>query len=129
MPAHRPRETQNAIASILEGRGLTLVEASERGPDRGVDILAGSGPMGLDAPRVVVQVKTGQAGVDEYRALRGVVENLPADHGLLVAWGGFKGTVRQEACPTFFAVRMWDADGLIDELFAVYEQMSPRGAV
>lgn len=109
------------VRTVLRAQGFSYVEASEPGPDGGVDILAGSGPMGLDSPRLVVQVKTGQAGVDEFRALRGVVEAFRGNQGLLVTWRGFKGRVRAEARQSFFAARLWDADDLLDELFRVYE--------
>lgn len=111
------------VAAILEAQGFSSVSPSEPGPDGGVDILAGSGVLGLDSPRLVVQVKTGQAGVDEFRALRGVVESFRADQGLLVAWRGFKGKVRQEARQSYFAARLWDAEDLLDELFSIYGEL------
>lgn len=111
------------VAAVLEAKGYT-VSVSPPGPDRGVDILAGSGPLGLDHPRLAVQVKTGQAGVDEFRALRGVVEDFRADQGLLVAWGGFRGNVRTEARHSYFTVRLWDASGLLEELVDVYGELS-----
>lgn len=46
-----------------------------------------------------------------------------ASQALLVAWGGFKGTVRQEARKAHFSVRLWDADSLLDALFETYEQL------
>lgn len=112
------------VAAVLKGQGFSSVHASPPGPDGGVDILAGSGPMGLDAPRLVAQVKTGQAGVDELRALRGVVENFRGDQGLLVAWGGFKGKVRAEAARSYFVARIWDAEDLLEALFSVYDRLS-----
>lgn len=111
------------VAVVLKAQGFTAPSVSPPGADRGVDILAGSGPMGLGSPRLAVQVKSGQAGVDEFRALRGVVEDFRADQGLLVAWGGFKGRVRTEARQAFFTIRLWDAEELLDELFSVYEQL------
>jgi restriction system protein len=116
-------ELARLVAVILEALGYTGVESSPPGRDGGVDILAGSGALGLDAPRIVVQVKTGQAGIEEYRALRGLVENFRAEQGLLVAWRGFKGTVQQEARQSYFATRLWDAEDLMDELFSVYERL------
>jgi restriction system protein len=79
--------------------------------------------MGLDSPRLAAQIKTGQAGVDEFRALKGVMENFRADQGLLVAWRGFKGTVRNEARSSFFSVRLWDATQVLDALYEVYERL------
>ena len=111
------------VGEVLAARGYSSVSVSPPGADRGVDILAGSGPLGLGQPRLAVQVKTGQAGVDEYRALRGVMEHFRADQGLLVAWSGFKGTVRQEARTSHFSIRLWDADELLDELFNAYDAL------
>ncbi len=110
------------VAAILQGQGY-VVATSAPGADRGVDILAGSGPLGLNRPHLAVQVKTGQAGVDEFRALKGVMEGFRAEQGLLVAWAGFKGTVRDEARHSHFTVRLWDASEMLAELFTVYERL------
>jgi restriction system protein len=72
---------------------------------------------------VVVQVKTGQAGIEEFRSLRGLVTSLAADQGLLVAWRGFKGTVRVEAKQDYFRMRLWDAEDLLTALFSVYDRL------
>lgn len=65
------------IAARLKGHGLTrLVDAilraqgyttyrSQEGPDGGVDILAGSGPLGFGSPRMCVQVKSGDGLIDQ----------------------------------------------------------------
>jgi restriction system protein len=111
------------IAAVLAARGLVTSE-SPPGPDRGVDILAGAGPLGLDPPRLAVQVKKGTAGVDEFRSLRGVMENFRAEQGLLVAWGGFRGKVLEEARHAHFSTRLWDADDVLDEVFSTYDKLS-----
>ncbi len=115
-------ELARLVGALLEAQGFS-VSVSEPGPDRGVDILAGSGALGLDRPRVVVQVKTGQADVGEVRALHGVMTRFNADQGLLVAWGGFRGTARSEARDSYFTLRLWDAEDLLDQLFDVYERL------
>lgn len=112
------------VAEVLGAQGFTVVSQSPPGADRGVDVLAGVGPLGMDAPRLAVQVKTGQAGVPEFRQLRGTMADFDADQGLLVAWAGFKGTVRTEARTSHFAVRLWDAKDLLDQVFANYDQLS-----
>jgi restriction system protein len=111
------------VGALLRAQGLH-VQVSPPGADQGVDIRAGAGPMGLDSPRVLVQVKTGQAGIDEFRALRGLVSAQGADQGLLVAWGGFKGTVLAEAKHDYFMIRLWDAEDLLEALFLVYDRLS-----
>lgn len=110
------------VGAILEAQGF-VVTVSPPGADKGVDILAGSGPLGLDTPKVVVQVKTGQAGFEEFRSLRGLVTSLSADQGLLVAWAGFKGTVRTEARMEYFRMSLWDSEDLIDSLLNIYGRL------
>jgi restriction system protein len=110
------------VGAIFEARGFT-VTVSPPGPDGGVDLLMGSGPTGLESPRVVGQVKTGQADLDQYRSIFGLKESMKADQGLLVAWGGFKKTVRKEARGQHFAMLLWDADDLIDALFDSYGEI------
>lgn len=80
----------------------------------------------MDAPRLAVQVKTGQAGVEELRQLRGTMAHFSAEQGLLVAWGGFKGAVRAEARTSHFSVRLWDAQQLLDQVFDHYDKLTPE---
>ena len=107
------------VGAIFEARGFT-VTVSPPGPDGGVDLLMGSGPTGRESPRVVAQIKTGQAGIDQYRSIFGLKESMQADQGLLVAWGGFKGHARREAQAQPFSMLLWDADDLLDALFEAY---------
>lgn len=109
------------VDAVLQAQGYTTF-ASPPGADGGVDILAGAGAMGFDSPRMVVQVKSADSSVDSgvLRELQGIMQGHGAQQGLLVSWGGFKGNVRQEARRSFFSVRLWDQDALIDAVLAVY---------
>lgn len=110
------------IDAILVAEGFhTFV--SPPGPDGGVDILAGSGPLGFDEPRLCVQVKTGEADAPMLRDLQGTMRNVGASQGLFVAWAGFKKTARDEERRTFFDVRLWDSDDVIERLTAVYDRL------
>ena len=77
------------VAAVLEAQGYKA-RLSPPGPDGGVDILAGSGPLGFDAPRMVVQVKSQDSPVDVrlLRELAGVMGRFRADHALLGRVGG-----------------------------------------
>jgi restriction system protein len=55
--------------------------------------------------------------------LPGLLTALLADQGLLVAWRGFKGTVRVEAKQDYFKMRLWDAEDLLTALFSVYDRL------
>lgn len=112
------------VGAVLEAQGYK-VQISPEGADGGVDILAGYGPMGFDSPRLVVQVKSGDAPIDVkvVRELQGVMENFGAERGLIVAWGGYKGSVPREAARLFFKLRLWDADDLVKAVLAHYEKL------
>lgn len=77
------------------------------------------GPMGFELPRRCVQGKSSDASEDvkALRELQGVMKQLGAGHGLLVAWGGIKRTVDREALCQFFEIRAWDPNDVIDALF------------
>jgi len=112
------------VAAVLRAQGYHAF-ASPAGPDGGVDIVAGGGPMGFDQPRLCVQVKSGASPVDVsvLRELQGVMKNFAAEQGLLVSWGGFKDSVHREGRRVFFEIRLWDSDRLIDALLANYEKL------
>ena len=118
-------EFTRLVAEVLRAQGYSTYVAMP-GPDGGVDILAGRGPMGFDAPRLCVQVKSGRdpENVNTLRELQGVMKNFGAQQGLLVSWGGFKDTVYKEARTLFFDLRLWDADRFIQALLDSYDQLS-----
>lgn len=111
------------VEAVLTAQGYKSTK-SEPGPDGGVDIIAGRGPMGFDPPKLCVQVKSSTSPLDVtiLRELKGVMRDFGAEQGLLVAWGGFKRTVIVEARRAFFEVRLWDADHLLDAILAQYDQ-------
>ncbi|HYE05721.1 MAG TPA: restriction endonuclease [Planctomycetota bacterium] len=124
------------IQAKFSGHGLAaLVEAvliadgyvtklSPPGADGGVDILAGSGPMGFGPPRLAVQVKYEQVDVTVLRTLQGSMQSFKAEQGLLVAWGGFKSSVKKEAAAHHFQIRLWDAGEVMSNLLRVYDRLS-----
>jgi restriction system protein len=112
-------------AAILEARGLTCV-VSPPGPDKGIDILAGSGPLGLDEPRIVVQCKSevSAVGSEVVQKLLGAIGGVAgAQQGLLVAFGGINGPAKQLLNNQQFRVKVWDTDELIDNLLDVFENL------
>ena len=112
------------VAAILEAQGY-VAHVSPPGPDAGYDIVAGQGPLGFDAPRLVVQVKSGDIVVDHptLQSLNGCIHDANAAHGLIVSWAGFKRTVLKETNKQYFRVRFWGRDELIDALLSVYERL------
>lgn len=115
---------QELIAAILRALGY-VAEVPPKGPDGGIDVVAGSGPLGLDSPRVIVQVKSGTGRVEApvVQQLQGAITTHGADHGLLVAWGGLTGPALQAVHAQRYAIRVWDADTVIAMLGRTYEQL------
>jgi restriction system protein len=112
------------VEAILKAQGYTTYRSPE-GADGGVDILAGAGPLGFDAPRLCVEVKSESAPIDRPTVdkLLGAVSKFGADHGLFVSWSGFKSNVQKELAASFFRVRLWTQKELLEQLFAHYDHL------
>ncbi len=112
------------VADILRVRGF-VCDVSRPGPDQGVDILAGSGPLGLDPPTLIVEVKSeeGQIKAPVVRGLQGAMLSNRSNQGLLVAWGGITKDAKREIHTDRLTMRVWDADALLDQLFEVYDRL------
>lgn len=112
------------VAAVLTAQGFKVRVAPE-GPDGGVDILAGSGQLGFDEPRIAVQVKSGDAPVDvkAVRELQGAIKSFQASQGLFVSWGGFKSSVNKEVARLFFEIRLWGPDELMREVLQHYDSL------
>ncbi|MGN7132506.1 restriction endonuclease [Rhodococcoides corynebacterioides] len=112
------------VADILRVRGF-VCDVSPPGPDQGVDILAGSGPLGLDSPTLIVEVKSenGQIGAPVVRGLQGAMMSNRSDQGLLVAWGGITKDAKREIRTDRLTMRVWDADDLLDQIFDVFQDL------
>ncbi|MHB8637981.1 MAG: restriction endonuclease [Fimbriimonadaceae bacterium] len=111
-------------AAVLTAQGYKTV-VSPPGADGGVDVIAGTGPLGFEEPRLVVQVKSEQSAVDVkvIRELKGVMKDFNAQHGLIVAWGGFKSSVPRETANQFFEIRLWTGDDLIQSALDNYDRL------
>lgn len=112
------------VEAVLRAEGY-VTRLSPPGPDGGVDVLVGSGPLGLDPPRIAVQVKSGHGQVDAptMRNLQGAARNFGADTALFVAWGGFNRAARRLATDQWFQLRIWDSGTLIEKITENYDRL------
>lgn len=115
---------QDLIAAILGAEGMTC-KVQPKGADGGVDIIAGSGVLGISSPTIIVQVKSqdSRVGSQVLDQLGGVVGQHQADHGLLVAMGGLTAQARAKMNVQLLKVAVWDAEEVLDRLLAHYEVM------
>ena len=112
------------VNEVLRADGW-VTKPSPPGADGGVDILAGRGSLGLDEPRLCVQVKSQNSpvAVTAYRTLQGTMQTFRAQQALLVCWGGFNKAVLTEARTGHFNVRLWDSGDLVKAIYRTYERL------
>lgn len=112
------------VNAVLQAEGY-VTQLSTPGPDGGADILARRGALGLEGPRMCVQVKSSNSTSDVtvFRGLQGSMATFKADEGLLVSWGGFNSAVQKEARLSFFSIRLWDADDLLAAVTRNYDKL------
>lgn len=115
---------QELVAAVLRCQGFTC-RISPEGTDGGIDILAGSGPLGMDEPRLVVQVKSEQSAVGDpvvTQLLGSISKHAPAQ-GLLVAWSGITPPARKTVLDNYFRLRVWDSADLLRHILAHYPKL------
>jgi restriction system protein len=109
-----PFAFQELVAGLLEGMGYHLAWVAPPGPDRGLDILAHTDPLGVKGPRIKVQVKRREDHVDA-ASLRGFLSLLEdGDVGVYVAKGGFTRDAELEARQSRRRIMLFDAKRLFD---------------
>lgn len=121
----RGHALERLVEAILIAQGFVTDRTAE-GADGGVDILCGRGSLGLESPRMCVQVKSEDKPIDVkvIRELQGVLSTFGADLGLIVAWRGFTSKADQEARRNFFKIRLWGPDALISQMVTVYDRLT-----
>lgn len=92
-----PYDFQNLVAALLRAMGYHVSWIAPPGPDKGIDILAHTDPLGTSVPRIKVQVKRrdGTISVDGLRSFMAVLGDQ--DVGIFVSTGGFTRDAESEA--------------------------------
>jgi restriction system protein len=92
-----PYDFQDLVATLLKAMGYHVHFVSPPGPDRGLDIVAYTDPLGAAGPRIKVQVKrrADRTSVDGLRSFLSLL--APQDIGLFVTTGGFTSDAEREA--------------------------------
>lgn len=119
------QEMQELVAGILRAMGYVATVAAE-GSDRGVDIFASPDGLGLQEPRIFVEVKhrTGSMGADELRKFLG--GRRSGDRCLYVSTGGFTKEARYEADRATVPLTLVTLPRLRELLLQHYEQLDPE---
>ena len=115
-------QMQQLVAGILRAMGYRT-RVSPRGPDRGVDVFASKDGLGLEEPRIFVEVKhrLGPIGTSDVRSFLG--GRQPGDRCLYVSTGGFTREARYEAERSSIPIRLIAMPDLRELLVDYYESL------
>lgn len=121
-----PYELQELVAGILRAMGYKT-RVSPPGPDRGVDIFASPDGLGLEEPRIFVEVKhrrSSTMGSHEVRSFLG--GRQPGDRCLYVSTGGFTREARYEADRANVALTLIGMPELRELMVEHYGALDPQ---
>jgi restriction system protein len=92
-----PYEFQDLVGALLDAMGYHVAWIAPPGPDRGIDLVAYTDPLGASGPRIKVQVKrrADKIAVQEVRSFVAVLSDK--DVGIFVSTGGFTSDAHAEA--------------------------------
>jgi restriction system protein len=92
-----PYDFQDLVAGLLRGMGYYVAWVSPPGPDKGIDVISHTDPLGIQGPRIKVQVKrrSDKTTIDGVRSLLALLGE--GDVGLFISMGGFTRDAEDEA--------------------------------
>ncbi len=119
-------QMQELVAAVIRSLGFKT-RISPRGPDRGKDIFASPDGLGLEEPRILIEVKhrEGQIGAQEIRSFLGGFR--PGNKGIYVSTGGFSKDAKYEAERANFPLTLIDIDHLVELIISNYDNFDMEG--
>lgn len=121
-------QMQELVSEILRAMGYRA-RVAPKGADRGVDIIASPDGLGLQEPRIFVEVKHRpgtQISADQVRSFIGGRQS--GDRCLYVSTGGFSKDARYEAERSSIPLTLITLPELRELLTEYYDKFSPAGA-
>ncbi len=122
-----PDDMEELTAALLRAMGFKA-RVSPKGADRGRDVVASRDGLGLEAPRIIAEVKhrpREPMGAPQVRAFLGGLRT--GDHGLYVSTGGFTREAKYEAERSNIPVALVDLDELASLVVEHYERFDADG--
>jgi restriction system protein len=120
-----PYDFQALVAALLRAMGYHVSWIAPPGPDKGIDIIAHTDPLGTKNPRIKVQVKRheGSVNADGLRSFMALLGDQ--DVGIYVCAGGFTSTAESEArTQERRRLTLIDLEKLFDLWVEHYEKLS-----
>lgn len=119
-------EMQELVAAVLRSMGYKT-RVSPKGSDRGKDIIASPDGLGLEDPRIIVEVKhrQGSMGAQDIRSFIGGIR--AGDKCIYVSTGGFTKEAKYEADRANTPVTLIDSDYLSELITQNYDNFDSDG--
>lgn len=116
-------EMQDLVAGILRAMGY-ITKVSPAGPDRGKDVMASPDGLGIQQPRIKVEVKHRPSTKIEPKDIRSFIAGLrPHQIGLYFSTGGFTRESHYEAERAQTPVTLVGLDDLVSLYIQYYEKL------
>ena len=113
-------EMQELVGGVLRGMGYKTT-ISPKGSDRGRDIQASPDGLGLEEPRIIVEVKH-RAGQMDRKEITSFTGGLRQGHkGLYISTGGFSKDAKYEAERSNIPITLIDLDMLVKLIIQYYD--------
>ena len=114
------------MKEILNAMGY-IARRTPKGPDRGVDVMASKDGLGLEDPRIFVEIKhrQSQQGSKEIRAFLG--GRKESDKCIFVSTGGFTKDAKYEAERSSIPISLIDLDYLAELVSLHYDNFRAEG--
>lgn len=121
-----PYEFQDLVAALLRAMGYHTPFISPKGKDGGIDIIANQDPLGVQTPRLKVQIKhypQNPVAADAIRSLKGLI-NAGEEVGLFVTSGRFSSEAERFAREANVHIKLIDGEELISLWQQFYGEMN-----
>ncbi len=120
------RDMEEVVAGLLRSMGYKT-RMTDRGSDRGRDVLASPDGLGLEQPRIVVEVKHRPNTAIDAATVRSFIPVLQtADRGLYVSTGGFTKDAKYEAERSPIPIMLISIDEFVKLLLEYYDSSDTR---
>lgn len=120
-----PYEFQDFVAALLRAMGYYIPFISPKGRDGGIDIIAYQDPLGVQTPRIKVQVKhypDNPVPPDAIRSLKGLINNND-EAGLFVTSGRFSNEAERFAREANVHIKLINGEELITLWQKFYDKL------
>ena len=113
-------QMEKLVAGILRGMGYRT-RMTSKGADGGRDIIASPDGLGLEDPKIIVEVKHRQnaMGSQDIKSFLGGLRS--GDKALYVSTGGFSKDAKHEAIRAIIPITLLDLDDIVELLTQHYE--------